>query len=205
MTKQKIVACDYRCYLARFKSRTPILWKRPLTPDELAAKPTGVEKGAKWDKENYRLLIYYNDSVGLHHRGVGARYMIEGGLKKWDKNKIGRQGNYNTKVSSAMKCGPFVVMDPDGNNINKDSDLIVPHEDYIRNASRNLVYSCRPKVEEWTASCLIDVIDPLFTENVVEAGLVLGGIYNGMGDYRMEFGKFDLISLEEVTNGSAAR
>lgn len=62
--------------------------------------------------------------------------------------------------------------------------------------SRARVMSWRPKFKEWSCEFKIEIVDEMLNPSVIKEILETAGKYKGVGDYRPEYGRFEVIEFE---------
>ena len=80
-------------------------------------------------------------------------------------------------------------------------EIVLDQQEYEIHAEpvviqRARVMSWRPKFKEWSCEFMIEITDEMVNQSTLKEILVAAGQYKGVGDYRPEYGRFDIESFE---------
>jgi len=83
----------------------------------------------------------------------------------------------------------------------KEDEVILDQQEYVIHAepvviARARVMKWRPKIEEWSCSFTIDVVDEMIDKKVLKEILETAGKYKGVGDHRPEYGRFEVVEFK---------
>jgi len=80
--------------------------------------------------------------------------------------------------------------------------ILTPQEYTISNLpvviSRSRVMRSRPEFKEWECSFTIEVINEDLDKTVLKEILESAGKYKGVGDFRPEYGRFEVVSFKKI-------
>lgn len=81
--------------------------------------------------------------------------------------------------------------------------IILDQQDYEIHAEpvviqRARVMSWRPKFKQWSCTFTIDIVDEMINQTTLREILEMAGKYKGVGDYRPEYGRFQIESWKVV-------
>lgn len=152
------------------------------------------------ERENWRKKIHTDEDGNAVIPGECLVEMLKGGASYWGA-KIPSRGNLTYGGIIGKSC---VALDmPLG--MKSDDDRIIP---FGKNCNGNptkkggsMVYKIRPLFRPWGGTFILHVFDPRITGSVLRTILEFAGTYNGLGDWRPHFGRFDVVSIEEVARG----
>lgn len=63
---------------------------------------------------------------------------------------------------------------------------------------RSRVMSWRPEFKEWEAEFIIEIVDDMINETTLKEILETAGKYKGIGDWRPEHGRFEVLSFKTL-------
>jgi len=165
-------------------------------------KPQTKKKGGQalmGDAEEWKKTIYYNPEVGVYLPAM----VFEGCLKNAAKQfKITGRATATKYVESGFFCiDEYLSFLVDGKPIKTlDDERIHIDKRSVKNPStrgRNMRY--RAKFDNWESKFkAIVTADDYIKHDLLEGIIEYAGNYIGVGDYRPRFGRFKLVSLEEI-------
>ena len=90
-----------------------------------------------------------------------------------------------------VKAGVFI----------EPTEIVLDQQEYEIHAEpvviqRARVMSWRPKFKEWSCEFMIEITDEMINKDTLKDILIAAGKYKGVGDYRPEYGRFDVESYE---------
>jgi hypothetical protein len=85
----------------------------------------------------------------------------------------------------------------------KEKEIILTPQKYtISNMpvviSRSRIMRSRPEFKEWECSFTIEIINEDINKSILKEILQSAGKFQGVGDFRPEYGRFEVVSFEEV-------
>lgn len=86
-----------------------------------------------------------------------------------------------------VKAGVFVSPEK---IILEQQDYVIHEEPVVIQRAR--VMSWRPKFNEWSCEFKIEIVDDMINQETLKEILVTAGKYKGVGDYRPEYGRFEV-------------
>jgi len=63
---------------------------------------------------------------------------------------------------------------------------------------RARVMSWRPKFKTWSCSFTIEIVDEMINQTTLKEILTMAGKYKAVGDYRPDFGRFEVVEFKKV-------
>jgi hypothetical protein len=150
--------------------------------------------------DEWKQTIYYKDRVGVYLPAICFEACVKNAAKQF---KIGR-ATAMKYVDSGLFCSDeYLSFLVNGKPImSLDDTRITIDKRTVKNPTtkgRNVRY--RAKFDEWESTFRIIVsADDYLSEKLLQEIITYGGSYVGVGDYRPKFGRFQLLSLKEVTN-----
>jgi hypothetical protein len=111
---------------------------------------------------------------------------------------LGRgKGSYKCHIMAGLRISPEYIplRIPNGNDPEKSWEIDVRP---VR-IKANRVLRGRPRFNEWELEFILEVLDEqLLTEKVLKELLDFAGKYEGLGDFRPEFGLFEVVDFEQI-------
>lgn len=171
---------------------------KPKSDNENQAK---VDK-AEEERLNWREKLYCDAKGNIFLPGENAHQCLKDAATYW-KQKIPGEGNatYTNLFDKAIVVEDYYP------GMHKDDDRIIPFGKMANGIpgrgkkSGCKVYKIRPMLQPWEAKFKIHIFDQRITSNILRIVLQYAGTYIGFGDWRPTYGRFELVSLDEVTNG----
>jgi hypothetical protein len=184
-----------------------MLFNRPLFGEEDPGKVQKKDRNQR-ERETYRKKLYWTEDLGLHQPSEAIHHAMQEGAN-YGSLKVGRKG-LGKKIKAGLIPTDFILLDGEGRRIeHDDEERIIPFPNIVNGDPSGRVpkkiLRVRPMLlVPWTAWFDLHVFDGEITEDLLESSIALAGQFNGMGDWRPKYGKFILMSLEEVKDVKAA-
>lgn len=85
----------------------------------------------------------------------------------------------------------------------EENEIILTPQEYIINntpvvISRARIMRSRPEFRDWKCKFTMEITDDALDFTVVKEILVMAGKYKGVGDFRPEYGRFEVVSFEKA-------
>jgi len=85
----------------------------------------------------------------------------------------------------------------------KEKEIILTPQEYIVNntpvvISRARVMRSRPEFKEWECTFTMEVLNEDLDKSILKEILESAGKFQGVGDFRPEYGRFEVVSFEKV-------
>jgi len=151
--------------------------------------PVEEAKKAIYRDENGKIAIpTYMIKASI--RNASVDYRVPGKGKKTYKDYV-RAG-----ILFEEEYAPLIV--PDG----KDPEEAWEVDLRPVVVQRSRIVRARPKFKEWELEFTVHIIDPIITPDALKRFIVDAGRYKGLGDFRPDYGLFELVTFEKVENGT---
>lgn len=84
-----------------------------------------------------------------------------------------------------------------------ESEIILDQQEYVVDASpvnvnRSKIMRWRPRFDEWSCGFTLSIIDDMLNVETLHEILEAAGKYKGIGDWRPEFGRFEVEGFKSV-------
>jgi len=178
-------------FKCRIKGIAPLLFNRFPEEDYGEDRPGGKggKKKAPLTKEKQvERSLYLMDNKTVYQP---AEHLVGSMIKAGVAFKL--QGAGRKTMKDVMKAGLFV------------EPLKIPHinQKYITDwrpviINRGRVMKGRARMDQWELKFEMVCIDDRATAKDVEEILTYAGGYVGIGDYRPRYGRFEVVSMDEV-------
>ncbi len=85
----------------------------------------------------------------------------------------------------------------------KESEIILTPQEYIINSmpvviARARILRSRPEFKDWECKFTIEIADEALDDRIVKDILIAAGKYKGVGDFRPEYGRFEVVSFKKA-------
>ena len=93
------------------------------------------------------------------------------------------------KYKEYVKAGVFI----------ETQEIVLDQQEYEIHAEPvviqiAIVMSLRPKFKVWSCSFVIEIVDEMVNQTTLKEILTMAGKYKAVGDYRPEYGRFEVVS-----------
>lgn len=161
----------------------------------------GQEKLDPLERERmfWREKLYFDDQDNVYMPGENLHQMMKDAAKYWGM-KIA--GSANKTYTDVVDKG--MIIDNCYMGMKKDSPLFTGLGKMVNgNPSKGKksgakVYKIRPLLMNWSMDFHIHSFDARLTKPILKTIMTYAGTFVGMGDWRPTYGRFEVVSLEEV-------
>lgn len=103
-----------------------------------------------------------------------------------DFKMVGKK-SYKEYVKAGVFITPeLIVLKPQKYTIHEEPVVI----------ARSRVMSWRPRFDEWSCEFVMEITDEMLNQTTLKEILETAGKYKGVGDYRPEYGRFEVVGFE---------
>lgn len=192
---------DLHKYVATVKGITPILWNKLLADlSKPNLKSVSKESDADREKRIWRDKVHVTDGGRVYWPAENCQEALIGGAKYWGF-KLGQKGLYNV-IARGTICEAMVVTDQHGQPVYKDSDCLIPFEKMVKRTDGKRVFVIRPMMAPgWLGTLVIHVWDARLSRDIIFNTCRFSGQYNGLGDWRKYYGRFEVVDFNEIEKG----
>jgi len=172
---------------AHIKGIAPLLFNRYPEEDNPEGKSKGkvaqLSKAEQVDKSVYKLEN--------GHLYQPAEHIVGAMVKAATTFNLAGRKSYKDVVKGGVFVDPMKIPHlKDG--LQEDwRSVVIP-------STRGRVMKGRGRLDEWELKFLVTCIDPRAEKNAISEILNYAGMYVGIGDYRPRYGRFEVVSTEEV-------
>jgi hypothetical protein len=172
-------------YEVRIQGTRPLLMHNPETISNMPRLRRGEHLDPKVEAE-----------MGLYKDGNGTiglpAYIIKACVREAGRNYrvIGRKATFAAMIRAGIRIEPdFVPISPQDWKVDVRPVVV----------QRQRILRARPRFDEWTLSFRIVNLDPtVIHQDILERILKDAGKWYGLGDFRPEFGLFEVEKFEKV-------
>jgi len=198
-TTEETPITELHRYRVEIVGITPVIWNRPLTDFRKAHIAPKVKKDPaqeEWNIWRDKTHVRGEDEE-VYWPSENVHEAIVGGAKYWGA-KLANKSIY-TFCQRGMICEPMTIKDHDGNKVTKQSKSLLPFEKEVRTGMKStVVYTVRPMLPpEWKGIVFLNVWDPRLSKDLMLTVLRFTGQYNGIGDFRKYYGRFNVVAIDE--------
>jgi hypothetical protein len=205
MAKQKtievnpITVTTPKKYVVTIQGTGGILFNKmpDLSISKTEKKAQAKEDLTEKERKVWREKLYFDKDNRLYIPGENIHESFIEGSAYWGEKVEGNK-RFTDLVKSAIIAESLYL------GINKDSDTIIPFGKAVNgNPSRGKksgckVYKIRPLLNPWGGSFIVHVFDQRISLNILKTIVTFAGTFKGLCDWRPVYGRYELVSIEEV-------
>ena len=150
-----------------------------------------LEEGAKGRSKT--VYVPEEEAEKVAYRNEDGKLFIP---SRWIKGALIKAGtDFKMKGKKTfkeyIKSGVFI----------SEGEIVLDQQEYVIDASpvnvnRSKIMRWRPRIDEWSCTFNIELIDDMINANILKEILEAAGKYKGVGDWRPEFGRFEVDSFK---------
>lgn len=191
-----------RQYLVTIKGVAPLLMNKlpDLSTPKGKRSNQAKEDPAEVEERTWREKLHFDSEGQVYIPGENSHENLKGAASYWNQ-KIPGEGNktYTDVFARGVICENLYL------GLHKDDQKnILPFGKMVNGTpskgkkSGCKVYKIRPQIPVWGGTFKIHVFDARLYSEIIRVVMTYGGIYIGHCDWRPVYGRFDLVSLEEI-------
>ena len=155
----------------------------------------------KDQKDNFRDKIYKDDENTVYLSKIAIQASMFRGAGWWEEKVFG-----NVKMATLIKASSavstyynYLKWSPESEDyISADDDKILCFPSVVKKKNGDSIFVARPQFMTWSLTFRFDCFDPRVDIGSFEKVLKYAGYYVGLGAWRPNFGRYELLSLREV-------
>lgn len=187
-----------KVYDLSLKSLTPMLYSRPYE-HEVAKEPRETHEA--YEKRTWSFKAHANSDGLIVIPAIFLRNALRETAQYLGEQIPGKGKSTFTKhFNSGIGVYDDAVLKIKREDL-KPLAMFVPADG--KHGGGRRVWKFFPKIDKWSASFRVHVIDEIITEDILERHAQNAGLYKGFGSRRPanggEFGRFELVSIKAVS------
>lgn len=173
----------------------------PVSPGEKKDQKK-VDK-AELEAMTWRDKLHYRPDIGVHFPSENIHEMLKAASRYWGMKIPGEgQKTYTNLVASGLIPEDMPLTSNGEPLLSREHTSIIQYGKWVNGnptkPGTSVVWRIRPYISPWGGSVLFHTYDGRLTRDVIITLWSYAAQFGGLGDWRGNFGKFRLVSLEEV-------
>lgn len=175
--------------------KVKIVGRRSLLLHQIPQSLGERGRGERMSPEEEANAAIYRDSSGvIALPSLNLKASIRDGAKQFRVPGRGKT-SYKDLIKSGIEIEPSMIPLKVPGGKNPENSWKIDTRPVVVQRAR--IMRSRPRFDEWELEFTANIVDPLITAQQLREIIESAGRYVGLGDFRPEFGLFDLVSFEK--------